>query len=172
MLLNQEGRRRKSFTFNMATNMHKTCCWACQNSDKAVTRNPDVTDAFGAIVGLELGLSRRHVPGDARAVVAAHRVGAVSLLPADISHILALVVIYGGGKTHTSGLEELGKGIGFVFETNCRGINWRDHRCPERSLSGTESIKNKSSQILFWRIQRSWKHTLLFDPIRCRCRLF
>lgn len=63
-------------------------------------RNPDVTDAVGAIVGLELALSRRRVPGDACAVVAARRVGAVSLLPADIRHILALVVIYGEGKTH------------------------------------------------------------------------
>lgn len=148
--------------------LHKTCRWACQNSDKAVTRNPEVTDTFGAIVGLELAPSRRRVPGDACAVVAARCVGAVSLLPADISHILALVVIYGEGKTHTHAAQKSWeKGIRFVFETSRRGINWWDLHCPKRSLSGTESIKNKSSQRYFGRFNKP-----LFDPIRCRCVLF
>lgn len=56
------------------------------------------TVAFGAIVGLELRLSRRLVAGEARAVVAARRVGAAPPLAADVRHILALVVICGGRK--------------------------------------------------------------------------
>lgn len=155
MLLDQEGRRRKSFTFNMATKMHKTCCWACQNSDKAVPRNPDVTNAFGAIVGLELAPSRRLVPGDARAVVAARCVGAVSLLPADISHILALVVIYGEGKTHASGLEELGKGIRFCFWDKPSGNKLMRPSLPqEKSVKHWEHQKQIKSEI-FWQIQQA-----------------
>lgn len=56
----------------------------------------DVTDAFGAIVGLELAQSCRCVSRDTCAVVAAHCVGAVPPVPTDISHILALVIICGG----------------------------------------------------------------------------
>lgn len=57
------------------------------------------TIAFGAIVGLELCLSCRLVAGEARAVVAARRVGAAPPLAADVRHILALIVICGGRKT-------------------------------------------------------------------------
>lgn len=53
------------------------------------------TIALGAIVWLELGLTRRPVAGEARAVVAARSVGAVPPRAADVGHILALVVIYG-----------------------------------------------------------------------------
>lgn len=53
------------------------------------------TDALGAVVGLEAAVACGREPGDAGAVVAALGVGAVPPLPADISHILALVVICG-----------------------------------------------------------------------------
>lgn len=52
-----------------------------------------ITDAFGAVVGLELGHSCWCVSRDTRTVVAAHCVGAVPPVPADISHVPALIVI-------------------------------------------------------------------------------
>lgn len=54
-----------------------------------------ITDAFGAIIGLEVAQSCRSVSGDTCAVVAAFCVGAVAPVAADISHILALIVICG-----------------------------------------------------------------------------
>lgn len=56
-------------------------------------RDANITAAFGAVVGLERVRSRRRVAGQARAEVAALGVGAVAPLPADIRHILTLVVV-------------------------------------------------------------------------------
>lgn len=53
------------------------------------------TDAFGAVVGLELVRSCRIVSGDACAVVAALCVGADPPDSTDIGDVLALVVICG-----------------------------------------------------------------------------
>lgn len=57
-------------------------------------RDANITDAFGAVVGLEQARSCRHVAGHARAEVAPLGVGAVAPLPADIRHILTLVVVW------------------------------------------------------------------------------
>lgn len=57
-------------------------------------RDASITDAFGAVVGLERARSRRLVAGHARAEVAALGVGAVAPLPADVRHILTLVVVW------------------------------------------------------------------------------
>lgn len=54
----------------------------------------DITNAFSAVVGLEGVPSCGHVTRQTRAEVAALGVGAVAPLPADISHILTLVVIW------------------------------------------------------------------------------
>lgn len=60
----------------------------------------DITMTFSAIIGQEPGLSCRYVSRDTCTVVAALCVGAGPPVPADISHILALVVIC-GEKTRT-----------------------------------------------------------------------
>lgn len=54
----------------------------------------NITDAFSAVVGLERAISCRLVTRQTRAVVAALSVGAVAPLPADICHILTLVVVW------------------------------------------------------------------------------
>lgn len=66
----------------------------------------DITSAFSAVVGLEPALSRRCVSRDTCAVVAALCVRTVAPVAADISHVLALVVICRGrkvGKLQTGG---------------------------------------------------------------------
>lgn len=55
----------------------------------------DITLTFSAIIGQELGLSCRCVSRDTCTEVAALCVSAGPPVPADISHILALVVICG-----------------------------------------------------------------------------
>lgn len=64
----------------------------------AKVRDANITDAFGAVVGLERARSRRHVAGHARAEVAPLGVGAVAPLPADVRHILTLVVVWLSSK--------------------------------------------------------------------------
>lgn len=54
----------------------------------------NVTDAFSAVVGLEGAPSCGHVTRQTRAEVAALSVGAAAPLPADISHVLTLVVVW------------------------------------------------------------------------------
>lgn len=53
-----------------------------------------ITNAFSAVVGLEGAHSCGRVARHTRAEVAALGVGAVAPLPADIGHILALVIIW------------------------------------------------------------------------------
>lgn len=72
----------------------------------AKVRDANITDAFGAVVGLERACSRRHVAGHARAEVAPLGVGAVAPLPADVRHILTLVVVWLFRKPKTVSLQK------------------------------------------------------------------
>lgn len=84
---------------NQDTGYRNTECVLARKSHSlggldAKVRDANITDAFGAVVGLERARSRRHVAGHAGAEVAPLGVGAVTPLPTDVRHILTLVVVW------------------------------------------------------------------------------